>query len=93
MRLLNTVVAVIFVVCTIAVGAYWLNRIITMPDAGQLATKTDIAGLKNSVEWRGAHDEAIEMNSRSAILSRIKNAEAQVDANRRRIEKFMRQKK
>ncbi len=41
-RLLDTIMWVIFITSSLAVGGYWLNRIVRLPDANELATKADI---------------------------------------------------
>lgn len=57
MRVINTISTVVSLVCFLSLFAYWTNRIITLPDATQLATKQDIKAVTAIVVDRSLNEE------------------------------------
>lgn len=57
MRVINTVMKVILVICLSCLACLWGPRVITLPDANELATKADLRAIRKTVIDRSQMEE------------------------------------
>jgi len=93
MRVIDRIMATVFIICLVSVGAYWTRRIILLPDAAELATKDDVRAVKATVVDRSMAEETKRMAVASEdkkrhddLMKRLKSFKQQQRENTSAIE-------